>query len=81
MLFLFVILTSLAVGFLVMPIIIKVLWRAKIGDQPGGRKIHKKFVPSMGGIGFFIAAAAAMAIWGDGSFPFLTFDIFWERSV
>jgi UDP-N-acetylmuramyl pentapeptide phosphotransferase/UDP-N-acetylglucosamine-1-phosphate transferase len=64
MLFLFVILTSLAVGFLVMPIIIKVLWRAKIGDQPGGRKIHKKFVPSMGGIGFFVAASAAMAIWG-----------------
>lgn len=64
MLFLFVALTSFAVGFLVMPIVVKVLQKARIGDQPGGRKIHKKFIPSMGGIGFFIAAAVSLAIWG-----------------
>lgn len=35
----------------------------KIGDIPGGRKIHTKFIPSMGGIGIVSAAAVALAIW------------------
>ncbi|NVJ87078.1 MAG: undecaprenyl/decaprenyl-phosphate alpha-N-acetylglucosaminyl 1-phosphate transferase [Algoriphagus sp.] len=64
MLFLFVLLTSFSVGFLVMPVVIKLLRKARIGDHPGGRKIHKKFIPSMGGIGFFVAAAVTIAIWG-----------------
>ncbi|MDF2158185.1 MraY family glycosyltransferase [Algoriphagus sp. CAU 1675] len=63
MFFVFAALTAFSVGFLVTPILIKLLRRAKIGDVPGGRKIHKSFVPSMGGIGFFVAAAIAMSIW------------------
>lgn len=57
-------LTAFSVGFLVTPILIKVLNKAEIGDVPGGRKIHSGFVPSMGGIGFFAAAAISMSIWG-----------------
>lgn len=64
MFFVFAALTAFSVGFLITPILIKLLVRAKIGDVPGGRKIHKTFVPSMGGIGFFMAAAVAMSIWG-----------------
>ncbi|MCS5489100.1 glycosyltransferase family 4 protein [Algoriphagus limi] len=64
MLFLFVLLTAFSIGFVLMPAVIKVLKRARIGDHPGGRKIHKKFIPSMGGIGFFVAAAVSIAIWG-----------------
>jgi UDP-GlcNAc:undecaprenyl-phosphate/decaprenyl-phosphate GlcNAc-1-phosphate transferase len=64
MYFLFAALTSFAVAFLVTPIVISVLRKANIGDAPGGRKIHKKFTPSMGGIGFIFATFVALGIWG-----------------
>lgn len=57
-------LTAFSVGFLITPIIISILRKAKIGDAPGGRKIHKKFTPSMGGIGFVTATFITLAIWG-----------------
>jgi UDP-N-acetylmuramyl pentapeptide phosphotransferase/UDP-N-acetylglucosamine-1-phosphate transferase len=62
--FLLATLTSFSVGFLLTPIVISVLKKAKIGDNPGGRKIHKKFTPSMGGIAFMSATYIALAIWG-----------------
>lgn len=62
--FILAMLTSFSVGFLLTPIVISVLRKAKIGDTPGGRKIHKKFTPSMGGIAFMLATYVALAIWG-----------------
>lgn len=56
--------TSFSIGFLLTPIIIAILRKAEIGDVPGGRKIHKKFTPSMGGIGFVVATFITLAIWG-----------------
>ncbi|MCC5921129.1 MAG: undecaprenyl/decaprenyl-phosphate alpha-N-acetylglucosaminyl 1-phosphate transferase [Cyclobacteriaceae bacterium] len=35
----------------------------KIVDMPGGRKIHKKFTPSMGGIAIFVAFIISFLIW------------------
>jgi UDP-GlcNAc:undecaprenyl-phosphate/decaprenyl-phosphate GlcNAc-1-phosphate transferase len=64
MLFLFAILTAFSVGFLIYPILISFLKKMKLGDTPGGRKIHKAFIPSMGGIGFVCAAGVAVGIWG-----------------
>lgn len=64
MLFLFATLTAFLVGFLVTPIVIFTLHKMKIGDAPGGRRIHKKFIPSMGGIGFVFASFVALYIWG-----------------
>ena len=64
MYFLLAALTAFSVGFLVTPIVISILRKAKIGDAPGGRKIHKKFTPSMGGIGFVTATFVTLAIWG-----------------
>ena len=64
MYFLLATLTSFSVGFLITPIVISVLRKAKIGDVPGGRKIHTKFTPSMGGIGFVLATFIALSIWG-----------------
>ncbi len=49
---------------MITPIVISVLTKAKIGDVPGGRKIHKKITPSMGGIGFVLATFVALSIWG-----------------
>lgn len=63
MYFLLAALTSFSVGFLITPIVISVLVKAKIGDVPGGRKIHKKFTPSMGGIGFVLSTLVSMGIW------------------
>lgn len=64
MYFILAALTAFSVGFLITPIIISILRKAKIGDAPGGRKIHKKFTPSMGGIGFVTATFITLAIWG-----------------
>lgn len=63
MLFLLAALTAYLVSFFILPILIATLRKMNIGDLPGGRKIHKKFIPSMGGIGFVLAAFAAIAIW------------------
>jgi UDP-GlcNAc:undecaprenyl-phosphate/decaprenyl-phosphate GlcNAc-1-phosphate transferase len=64
MYFLLATITAFSVGFLITPIVISVLKKAKIGDAPGGRKIHKNFTPSMGGISFVIATFVTLAIWG-----------------
>ncbi|MBA4298977.1 UDP-N-acetylmuramyl pentapeptide phosphotransferase/UDP-N-acetylglucosamine-1-phosphate transferase [Algoriphagus alkaliphilus] len=64
MYFLLATITAFSVGFLITPIVISVLRRANIGDAPGGRKIHKKFTPSMGGISFVVATFVTLAIWG-----------------
>lgn len=64
MYFLLALITAFSVGFLITPIVISMLRKAKIGDLPGGRKIHKKFTPSMGGIGFVVATFVALGIWG-----------------
>lgn len=64
MFFILATLTSFFAGMLITPILVQALRKANIGDVPGGRKIHKTFIPSMGGIGFVVAAAIAMSIWG-----------------
>ena len=64
MFFVLATLTAFTVGFLVTPILIKFLRKMKLGDTPGGRKIHTSFIPSMGGISFVAAVTVALAIWG-----------------
>jgi UDP-GlcNAc:undecaprenyl-phosphate/decaprenyl-phosphate GlcNAc-1-phosphate transferase len=54
---------AFSITFLVMPVLIFILKRKNIGDAPGGRKIHKNFVPSMGGIAIFVASLVSLAIW------------------
>ncbi|MDN3204658.1 MraY family glycosyltransferase [Algoriphagus sediminis] len=61
--FLFAAVIAFAIALLFFPILIKVLKNKGLGDQPGGRKIHKKFIPSMGGIAIYAAAAVSLAIW------------------
>ena len=64
MYFVFAFLSSLVIGILFFPVLISVFQRYQISDIPGGRKIHHTSVPSMGGIGFFVATGISMAIWG-----------------
>jgi UDP-GlcNAc:undecaprenyl-phosphate/decaprenyl-phosphate GlcNAc-1-phosphate transferase len=57
--------TSFLVGFLLTPIVILILKKINILDSPGGRKIHNRFIPSMGGIAFVTAAFISSIVWFD----------------
>ncbi|MGB3183201.1 MAG: MraY family glycosyltransferase [Cyclobacteriaceae bacterium] len=55
--------TSFLVAFLIIPLVIKFFTKKKIFDVPGGRKIHKNFTPSMGGIGIFGGLMISSIFW------------------
>ena len=57
--------TSFLIAFLILPLIIKYSYQKNLMDTPGGRKIHKKVTPSLGGIAIFIGFATASFIWTD----------------
>ncbi|KEO71822.1 glycosyltransferase family 4 protein [Anditalea andensis] len=56
-------LTAFFFGFLVTPMVIFFFKRTNILEAPGGRKIHKGMVPSMGGIAILFAAYIGLAAW------------------
>lgn len=56
-------LTSFLTSVLFFPVLIQLFTKYKLSDSPGGRKIHQNVVPSMGGIGFFMAASISLGIW------------------
>ncbi|MFA0962041.1 glycosyltransferase family 4 protein [Roseivirga sp. BDSF3-8] len=55
--------TSFLVAFFTIPLVIKFFTKKKIFDIPGGRKIHKNFTPSMGGIGIFGGLMLSSVFW------------------
>ncbi len=55
--------SALVVSFLLMPLLIKLLYKQHLLDEGGRRKIHKGQVPSMGGAVIFFAFAFAMLVW------------------
>jgi UDP-GlcNAc:undecaprenyl-phosphate GlcNAc-1-phosphate transferase len=57
--------TSFLVAFLILPLIIKYSYQKNWMDTPGGRKIHKKVTPSLGGIAIFMGFVIASFIWLD----------------
>lgn len=60
---LFAFLTSFATAILFFPVLIQLFIKYRVSDSPGGRKIHQNEIPSMGGIGFFMAASISLGIW------------------
>ncbi|UZD23057.1 MraY family glycosyltransferase [Algoriphagus halophytocola] len=56
--------SAFGLGVLILPILIIILKKANIGDIPGGRKIHRKVTPSMGGIAIIFASLVSFGIWG-----------------
>ncbi|MBN7813456.1 undecaprenyl/decaprenyl-phosphate alpha-N-acetylglucosaminyl 1-phosphate transferase [Algoriphagus sp. H41] len=60
---LFSFLASFFVGLSLFPVLIKVFQKYDFSDSPGRRKVHKVSTPSMGGIGFLVAAFVALSIW------------------
>jgi UDP-N-acetylmuramyl pentapeptide phosphotransferase/UDP-N-acetylglucosamine-1-phosphate transferase len=60
----FSILTAFLISFLITPVLILLLKKSNIGsDIPGGRRIHTKVIPSLGGISFVVASGITVLIW------------------
>lgn len=57
------IISSFVVTFLLLPILIEVLTKQHLLDIGGRRKIHKGFIPSMGGIAIFIGFVFSTSVW------------------
>ena len=69
------VLTAYVISYISMPAIIRIAELKEFVDSPdGGRKLHQRFVPTMGGVGIFAAFIISYSIWGQvvslGSFPF-----------
>jgi UDP-N-acetylmuramyl pentapeptide phosphotransferase/UDP-N-acetylglucosamine-1-phosphate transferase len=69
------VLTAYVISYISMPAIIRIAELKEFIDSPdGGRKLHQRFVPTMGGVGIFAAFIISYSIWGQvvslGSFPF-----------
>jgi UDP-N-acetylmuramyl pentapeptide phosphotransferase/UDP-N-acetylglucosamine-1-phosphate transferase len=55
--------TALLFSFLLMPLLTRFLRRRQVLDEGGRRKIHKGFIPSMGGIIICVAFLLTMFLW------------------
>ena len=56
-------LTSFFFGFLITPVLIYLLKKGNVIDEPGGRRIHRGLVPSMGGVAIVLAVFASIIAW------------------
>lgn len=54
---------SFLLSYILIPPIILLSKKLKLGDKGGGRKIHKKVIPSMGGIAIIISFMVTLLIW------------------
>lgn len=56
-------LISFVIAYILVPPIILISKKLKLGDKGGGRKIHKKVIPSLGGIAIIISFITSLIIW------------------
>jgi UDP-GlcNAc:undecaprenyl-phosphate GlcNAc-1-phosphate transferase len=63
-LYLLLALTSLGVTLLLTPVIGRVSTQLGLVDAPGGRKVHVRSVPRLGGVAVVLAAGAALVVVG-----------------
>lgn len=63
MVYLFSILTSFILGVAIFPVFIRLLHELKLKDSPGGRKLHTRSTPTMGGILIFFSAFLSTLVW------------------
>lgn len=54
---------SFLITYILVPLIIIISKKLKLGDKGGGRKIHKKIIPSLGGIAIIISFIVTLLIW------------------
>ncbi|ANQ47862.1 undecaprenyl/decaprenyl-phosphate alpha-N-acetylglucosaminyl 1-phosphate transferase [Flammeovirga sp. MY04] len=56
-------LTSLSIALIAVPEVRKVIIKNNVFDLPGGRKVHTDLIPSMGGVGIFLAFFLSTCLW------------------
>src|SRR5687768_12933989 len=57
--------TAFIISFLIVPLVIKYSLKKNLVDISGRRKIHKKIIPSLGGIAIFIGFILSVIVWID----------------
>lgn len=55
--------TSLVLSYMAIPVIIKVAEVKHLYDEPGGRKLHKSRVPTIGGLAIFSGLVFTLTFW------------------
>lgn len=55
--------TSLILSYLAIPAIIKVAESKHLFDEPGGRKLHKQRIPTLGGLAIFSGLVFTITFW------------------
>lgn len=58
-----VFLTGFAITYLTIPSILEIAYKKNLFDIPDERKVHKREIPSLGGLGIFIGVLIAFIIW------------------
>lgn len=56
-------LISFVIAYVLVPPIILISKKMNLGDKGGGRKIHKKVIPSLGGIAIIFSFITSLIIW------------------
>ncbi len=57
--------TSLVLCYLTIPAIIKVAESKHLYDEPGGRKLHKNRIPTLGGLAIFSGLVFTLTFWAN----------------
>lgn len=57
------VLTSFFIGFIITPVVIMILKKINLTEEPGGRKIHIGYIPSMGGVAIIVATFFGLMAW------------------
>jgi UDP-N-acetylmuramyl pentapeptide phosphotransferase/UDP-N-acetylglucosamine-1-phosphate transferase len=65
-------LTAAFITWLAIPRIVRIARQRKLTDRPGQRKIHKKEVPTLGGIGIFSGFFVALMLFVNGHIEHIT---------
>jgi len=75
------VLTAYVISYIAMPIVIRVAELKNLIDSPDGvRKLQDKMVPTLGGVGIFVAFIISYSVWGQivsvQSFPYFVAALF-----
>ena len=65
--------SALMITWYYMPKVVTVVRQRHLEDKPGGHKIHKNDVPTLGGIGIFAGFLVGFLIGIDGYMPGLSY--------
>ena len=56
----YALLIALVAAFALTPVLMRVAWRLGVVDKPGGRRIHDRPIPLLGGVAMLIAIVLAV---------------------